>query len=137
VTVAIFFFLWSWNSFTWPLILIQDREGYTIQMGIYQYRDQYETDFAKQIAALANHLARTFNVREGLTAADDTLPERLFQPLESGAFAGVAIPRDEFQEAVALYYQMRGWNSNGCPTAARLHLLNLGWVVPLLHADHD
>jgi aldehyde:ferredoxin oxidoreductase len=83
------------------------------------------------------NLARAFNVREGLTAADDTLPDRLFQPLESGAFAGVAIPRAEFHEAVALYYAMRGWDSDGRPTAARLHLLDLGWVIPLLHADHD
>jgi aldehyde:ferredoxin oxidoreductase len=82
-------------------------------------------------------LARAFNVREGLTAADDTLPDRLFQPLESGAFAGAAILRDEFREAVALYYGMRGWDGEGRPTAARLHLLDLGWLVPLLHADHD
>lgn len=83
------------------------------------------------------NLARAFNVREGLTAADDTLPDRLFQPVESGAFAGVAIPRDAFREAVALYYGMRGWDREGRPTLARLHLLDLGWLAPLLHADHD
>lgn len=76
VTVAIFFFLWSWNSFIWPLVLIQDREWYTIQMGVYQYRDQYETDFSKQIAALSIaiwppllfYIAFRKQIQKGLTA---------------------------------------------------------------------
>ncbi len=78
------------------------------------------------------HLTRAFNLRHGLTSADDTLPERLFEPLESGSYAGKAIPRDEFAAALRLYYGMRGWDDAGRPTAATLHRLDLGWVVPLL-----
>jgi aldehyde:ferredoxin oxidoreductase len=82
------------------------------------------------------NLARAFNVREGMGRADDTLPERLFQPLESGAFKGVAIPREQFEEAVELYYAMRGWDIEGRPTPAKLHLLDLGWLISLLYEDH-
>ena len=35
-----------------------------------------------RIGERATNLARLFNVREGFSGADDTLPERLFQPLE-------------------------------------------------------
>ena len=82
-------------------------------------------------------LARAFNVREGFTSAEDTLPERLFEPLGSGAFEGTAIPRDAFERAIRLYYQMRGWDDEGRPTPATLHRLDLGWVIPLLYEDHD
>ena len=50
-----------------------------------------------RIGERATNLARLFNVREGFTRRDDTLPERLFQPLENGALAGVAIPREDFE----------------------------------------
>jgi len=83
------------------------------------------------------NLARAFNVREGVGPSDDVLPERLHEPVESGAFEGTAIPRKEFAEAVALYYQMRGWDKDGRPTPAKLHALDLGWVVPLLYEDTD
>lgn len=82
-------------------------------------------------------LARAFNAREGFTHEDDTLPDRLFEPLESGVFEGVAIPRDDFEKAVKLYYQMRGWDEEGRPTPASLFALDLGWVVPLLYEDSD
>jgi hypothetical protein len=39
----------------------------------------------------ANTMARLFNNREGFTTADDALPDRLFEPLESGKLAGVSI----------------------------------------------
>jgi aldehyde:ferredoxin oxidoreductase len=77
-------------------------------------------------------LARAFNAREGMGFKDDMLPDRLHEPLTSGVYKGVAIPRDEYAAAVRLYYAMRGWDNDGKPTAARLHWLDLGWVTPLL-----
>jgi len=78
------------------------------------------------------NMARAFNAREGMGRKDDVLPERLHEPVESGAFKGKAIPRDDFQQAIDLYYAMRGWDDEGRPSAARLHALDLGWLVPLL-----
>jgi aldehyde:ferredoxin oxidoreductase len=81
------------------------------------------------------NLTRAFNIREGLGRKDDVLPDRLHHPIESGAFKGTAIPRKDFAEAVELYYAMRGWDEEGCPGAAKLHELDLGWVVPLLYEN--
>ncbi|MGB3219379.1 MAG: aldehyde ferredoxin oxidoreductase C-terminal domain-containing protein, partial [Anaerolineae bacterium] len=77
-------------------------------------------------------LARVFNAREGMGFADDMLPARLHEPLTSGVYKGVAIPREEYAAAVRLYYAMRGWDAEGRPTPARLHWLDLGWAAPLL-----
>jgi aldehyde:ferredoxin oxidoreductase len=81
------------------------------------------------------NLTRAFNIREGLGRKDDVLPDRLHHPIESGAFEGTAIPRRDFAEAVELYYAMRGWDKEGCPGVAKLHELDLGWVVPLLYEN--
>jgi aldehyde:ferredoxin oxidoreductase len=70
-------------------------------------------------------MARLFNLREGLTAADDTLPDRLFEPLRNGALKGRSIDRDEFARALKLYYGMVGWDENGVPTPAKLAELGL------------
>lgn len=75
------------------------------------------------------NMTRMFNVREGFTAADDTLPEKLFAPLANGRLAGAGIDRQAFAAAVQLYYAMRGWDENGVPSAAKLHELDLSWLV--------
>lgn len=53
-----------------------------------------------RVGERATNLARAFNVREGFTRQDDTLPVRLFGPLENGPLIGAAISKDEFEEAV-------------------------------------
>lgn len=78
------------------------------------------------------NMARAFNMREGIDNNQDTLPGRLFMPLENGPFQGVAIPKEEFQRAIQFYYQMRGWNEQGKPLPAKLYMLDLEWLIPLL-----
>lgn len=79
------------------------------------------------------NLTRAFNSREGMGFKDDMLPERLHQPLTSGVYKGVAIPKDDYQQAVKLYYQMRGWDEEGKPLPAKLYWLDLGWLVPVMY----
>jgi aldehyde:ferredoxin oxidoreductase len=80
-------------------------------------------------AERANHLKRAYNVREGFGPADDTLPPRLFEPLENGALQGVAIDREEFRRMLEQYYEMAGWDaSTGFPAPARLAELDLQWL---------
>lgn len=74
-------------------------------------------------------MTRCFNLKHGLTRKDDSLPDRMFESLESGVNKGVKLDRNEFNEAVSLYYEMQGWDrKEGVPTEARLHELSLGWV---------
>jgi len=82
-----------------------------------------------KVGERANVMARLFNLREGFTAADDTLPQRMFEPLQNGALKGEAINREEFERALKLYYQMAGWDEQGVPTRAKLAELGLLWAV--------
>lgn len=83
-------------------------------------------------AERGNAMKRAFNVREGFAPKDDTLPPRMFEPLQSGALKGVAIDREEFARMLNLYYDMVGWDrKTGFPTAAKLAELDLEWL------EHD
>jgi aldehyde:ferredoxin oxidoreductase len=78
-------------------------------------------------------LARVFNVREGLSLADDVLPERAYGPTRNGALEDGGLDRELLQEAVHTYYGMMGWDEEtGVPTAARLHELDVSWAVEYL-----
>lgn len=67
------------------------------------------------------HLMRLFNLREGFTADDDTLPDRFFtEPIDDGRHRGVVIGREQFDRALAVYYELVGWDSSGWPTRAGL-----------------
>jgi len=78
------------------------------------------------------NLLRAFNAREGFTAADDQLPARMFTPAVGGATDGVAVNRDEFEQAKRTYYKLAGWTEDGVPTRSKLAELDLEWVADLL-----
>jgi aldehyde:ferredoxin oxidoreductase len=71
------------------------------------------------------NLLRTFNAREGATAAMDTLPKKMTVPLKGGATDGVAVTEKEFAEAKALYYAMAGWDEEGRPKQSKLDELGI------------
>jgi aldehyde:ferredoxin oxidoreductase len=88
------------------------------------------TEELLRIGERATNLARVFNARQGLTRADDGLPERLFAPLENGALAGAAIPRAEFAQALNDLYRIKGWDpETGAPTRAKLRALEIEWAA--------
>jgi aldehyde:ferredoxin oxidoreductase len=75
------------------------------------------------------NLMQAFNVREGLSADGDILPPRVAEPLQGGPTAGNRLDMEAWREDKALYYGMMGWDRRGYPTRAKLHELELGWVV--------
>ncbi len=75
-------------------------------------------------------MARVLNNRQGFTPEQDTLPDRMFEPMRGGTLKGHAMNRQEFDKALKLYYGMMGWSDEGVPSEAKLHELNLGWLVP-------
>jgi aldehyde:ferredoxin oxidoreductase len=86
-----------------------------------------------EIGERATNMARVFNAREGFTRKDDTLPERLFGPLDNGALKGESFPRDEFESALTVLYGLKGWDpETGTPTRERLEALSLSWAADLL-----
>ncbi len=72
------------------------------------------------------NLLRLFNVREGFSVTDDSLPERVFKEvLRSGATTGKVLPRDQFDIMLQEYYRLRGWDNRGIPTPEKLAQLNM------------
>jgi len=74
-------------------------------------------------------MTRVFNLREGFGRKDDCIPERFYEPIPNGPLKGAKVNKNEFQNALSLYYEMMGWNTdNGAPTRGKLEELELGWV---------
>jgi aldehyde:ferredoxin oxidoreductase len=87
-----------------------------------------------KVGERVNNLAKSFNVREGFTRADDTLPERLMtEPLKAGASKGQVISREDLDKMLDEYYSLRGWDvKTGTPTRAKLTDLGLAYVADAL-----
>ena len=67
-------------------------------------------------------MERLYNLREGLTAADDSLPGRLTRPPQDPGEPDTVVPLDKM---LPVYYKVRGWDAHGVPTARRLRHLGI------------
>jgi len=56
-TVAIFYFVWIFNDFLYPLVLLQDPNLATIPLGLMQFQGLYRVDWGTQNAALTMAVA--------------------------------------------------------------------------------
>ena len=69
------------------------------------------------------NIERLWNLKAGLTAADDTLPKRLMEEAhKDGPSAGVTVDLDAM---LPDYYAARGWTADGRPTTEKLMELGL------------
>jgi aldehyde:ferredoxin oxidoreductase len=76
------------------------------------------------------NMARIFNLREGFTSKDDTLPDRFFNPMEGGTLKGKKIDKENFSKAIETYYEMMGWDpETGVPKKEKLAELDLDWLT--------
>jgi aldehyde:ferredoxin oxidoreductase len=67
----------------------------------------------RKISSTIQNETRKFNLREGLSPKDDTLPKRFFdEPLGKD---GKTIRREDLQRMLQDYYSLRGWNADGVP----------------------
>jgi aldehyde:ferredoxin oxidoreductase len=69
------------------------------------------------------NLERLFNLKAGLTGADDTLPKRMLtEPMPDGPAKGMVV---HLSEMLPEYYRLRGWTPDGIPTRKKLEDLGL------------
>lgn len=52
-TIAIFYFMWVWNDFIYPLVYMQDEQKYTVPLGIVFLNGRYRVQWGLQMAGLA------------------------------------------------------------------------------------
>jgi alpha-1,4-digalacturonate transport system permease protein len=43
--LSIFTFMWRWNDFAWPLVVLQEQSAYTVPLGLSLMQGQYFTDW--------------------------------------------------------------------------------------------
>ena len=72
------------------------------------------------------NMEKAYNIREGWTRKDDSLPPRVFKdPIPDGGAKGSHLTEDEFNFLLNDYYTARGWASDGIPTKKKLIELGL------------
>jgi aldehyde:ferredoxin oxidoreductase len=87
--------------------------------------DQYTIEELAKIGERIWNMEREFNNRAGFTKADDSLPPRLTS-VEGACKTGPAKGKfNELATMLPLYYEARGWDPEGRPTAATKERLSL------------
>jgi aldehyde:ferredoxin oxidoreductase len=72
-------------------------------------------------------LERLYNLREGFTKEDDTLPDRLLnEPVDGGPSEGYTVKLTPMLEE---YYAFRGWDKNGVPRPEKLMELSIEFAI--------
>jgi aldehyde:ferredoxin oxidoreductase len=80
----------------------------------------------RAVAARGLTMARLFNLREGMQAEDDRLPQRMHEPLLKGPLSDKRLPREEVASIVSTYYTDQGWQpESGVPLLGTLEALGI------------
>lgn len=91
------------------------------------------TEELLRIGERALNLTRLFNIREGFTRKDDTLPQRLFKrPSTRGPSKGEIVDKDAFEKMLDEYYTCMGWDpQSGIPSDEKLSELGIQKTQPV------
>ncbi len=109
------FATYACNEFIWARLL-------TAVCGVL-----YQPEELIQMGERIVNLERLFNLREGFSRKDDTLPRRLLEePVMAGPSQGRTVNLDPMLDE---YYQFRGWDTNGVPGEKKLSELGLEGMI--------
>jgi aldehyde:ferredoxin oxidoreductase len=85
-----------------------------------------DMNYMQKVGERIINLERAFNVREGFGRKDDKLPARMLtEPLHTLGAPGEGEVVREMEEFLDRYYDLRGWDKEGIPTAKKLAELGL------------
>ncbi|PDM26560.1 hypothetical protein CP083_03290 [Candidatus Bathyarchaeota archaeon B24-2] len=96
---------------------------YTLVTGI-----EMSAEDMRRAGERINNIARLFNVREGFSRKDDTLPYKIMHfpvPDEGVVSHGSYVSQKELDILLDGYYEVRGWTKEGIPTLEKLNELGL------------
>ncbi len=89
--------------------------------------EQFTADDLMKVGERVWTLERLYNLREGFTKADDTLPDRLLkEPIAEGPSRGFTVKLAPMLEE---YYAFRGWDKDGVPKPEKLKELSLEFAI--------
>ena len=84
---------------------------------------EYSLDEFLKVGERIWNQERLWNLKQGYTTADDTLPQRLLkEPIKTGPSKGEV---SHLGDMLPEYYKLRGWDESGVPTTAKLKELAL------------
>lgn len=87
---------------------------------------QMSAEELQKVGERVCNLKKAYNIREGWTRADDTLPPRIFdERLPTGIARGTVLTRDELSTMIDGYYEARGWTPEGLIPRQKLEELGL------------
>ena len=88
---------------------------------------EFSADDLMKVGERTWNMERLYNLREGFTKAEDTLPKRMLgEPVPAGPSQGHTVRLDGMLEE---YYQFRGWDQAGVPREAKLKELELDPLI--------
>ncbi len=88
---------------------------------------KYATGELIKVGERVWNLEKLYNLREGFTRAQDTLPPRMLtEPVVEGPSKGWV---SHLEPMLKEYYRARGWDDEGVPRAAKLEALGLDQLV--------
>jgi aldehyde:ferredoxin oxidoreductase len=93
--------------------------------------EPFSADDLMMVGERVWNLERLYNLREGFTHEDDTLPERLLnEAVPEGSSAGYV---SNLAPMLEEYYAFRGWDARGVPTQTKLRELSLEFAIEEAH----
>ncbi len=88
---------------------------------------EFSADDLMKVGERTWNMERLYNLREGFSAADDTLPKRMLEePVPDGPSAGHTV---RLEGMLVEFYQFRGWDEMGVPKDAKLAELSLDFTT--------
>jgi len=89
--------------------------------------EQFTVDDLMMVGERVWTLERLYNLREGFTKEDDTLPDRMLnEPVPDGPSEGFTVKLAPMLEE---YYAFRGWDKDGIPAPEKLIELSLEFTI--------
>jgi aldehyde:ferredoxin oxidoreductase len=91
----------------------------------------YDSEKVSRFGQRVETLTRLFNLREGITRADDILPPKFWQKETLGPSKNMRafINKEDFEKSLDEYYTLRGWSDDGVPTEETIRKLGLTQLV--------